>query len=160
MSVTTQLPRRTVATALDLRQSGTAERVISVHYPTVEPDGRIMCRACGAPGFCETWRRQALAQLGTAERIWAQVTLLYLRAVTHPALEKRVPHEVNETFFGWITGAVEAQKALDRARERAVIAVTTGAQRAVGRITTWASNRALSMLTPRRGRHRVPEKVG
>jgi hypothetical protein len=141
-------------TAIDLITPGTTQHVFSVHYPTVEADGRILCRACGEPGFCRTFRRQAVAQLGTADRILAHIQVLYVRAMSHPGLRRAVPGEVHETFFGWISGAAEAQRRLDAARERAAVAVSTGAQRAVQSVTRWYQNHVLSALTPR-GLHRA-----
>ena len=136
-------------TAIELTRPGTTEHVFSVHYPTVEADGRIWCRACGEYGFCETFMRQAVAQLRTQERILAHIQVLYVRAMSHPGLRRRVPTEVHETFFGWINGAVAAQRKLDAARERAVVAMSTGAQRAVQSVTRWYHNHVLSILTPR-----------
>lgn len=102
------------------------------------------CWACGSPWPCHAFRLHLQAQCGSdddgedryseqAKRMYAHVTIWYLRMMTRPELAF-LGREVHEQLFGWIDAALLAQQKLDRARE----ATRTAARRAVDRIVDYA----------------------
>jgi hypothetical protein len=124
----------------------------TLHEPYQRPDGWLSCVICGGRGLCGTYRRhlQSVAD-NNGDRMRAHALVIYLRLIANPRVRNRAPEWVHAQLMGWIDDAVTAQQRLEEEMRRRAVAVSTGAQRAVERITIWAANHGLARLTPNSG---------
>ena len=131
---------------------------LPAHINEHRPDRDWNCYWCGLPP--EPWpckKLRATARAYFLANPWDAVPFFgffFRRALRDPVFRDMAIDLVRARFVDWIDPAFEAQRKLDVARERAAVAVSTGAQRAVQSVTRWYQNHVLSALTPR-GLHRA-----
>jgi hypothetical protein len=130
-------------------------RVISSHEPHhIDAHGNVMCW-CDQKYPCPSKQKAALAQLGTMAAMTTAATIEYLRLVTKPRLAG-MAENLRHQLFDWIPAAVDQQRRIERAWQVA----STGAQRAVNNIATFAQRMRESRLTPGSGLRPVNGRRG
>lgn len=126
---------------------------LPAHINEHRRDANWNCVWCGLPPEpwpCKKLRATARAYFRSNPTDLPRFMGYFLQQALHdPAFRDMAVDLVKARFVGWIDPALEAQRKLDAARERAAVAVSTGAQRAVRSVTRWYQNHILSALTPR-----------